>query len=586
MKDKEGQPSCGEISALSRREFLRASALGAAGICVPASTWYADVFAHGRLDTRMNVILILADDMGFSDIGCYGSEISTPNLDRLAAGGVRFSQAYNTARCCPSRASLLTGLYSHQAGIGLMVEDLGRPSYQGYLNTNCVTIAEALRESGYSTWMTGKWHVGGNQAPDNPSTWHPGAPGQPTPLDRGFDSFFGTLGGAGSYFRPPILMDQGRFIERPDEGFYYTQAIGDRACAMIRTCAAQAKPFFGYVAFTAPHWPLHALPEDIERYRDRYQKGWDALRDERYEKLRSSGLVSPKWPLSPRDLRANAWGDLDKARRDWESMRMAVYAAMVDRLDQNVGRILDSLEQTGQRDNTVVLFLSDNGACEEHHKEDGSNIKRYDLPMMNGAHARLGNIPGLIPGPESTFMSYDVAWANASNTPFRQFKKWVHEGGIATPLIINHPLLKNSAGRMVDDPCHIIDILPTVLEIAGAKHPQAFQGHDVIPLEGKSLIPLASGHGTIEQRPLCWEHMGNRALRLGPLKLVADNDAPWELYDLEADRTELHDLVDRFPDAVKAMARSYEDWANRVGAEEFNSLRKKNRSKKNRSKKK
>jgi arylsulfatase len=459
-----------------------------------------------------------------------------------------------------------------------MVANWGRPAYQGYLRTDCVTIAEVLRDAGYRTWMTGKWHVGGNQVPNDPSTWHPGAPDQPSPLDRGFDRFFGTLGGAGSYFRPPILMDQGKFITTPQEGFYYTQAIGDRACGMIRESVADKKPFFGYVAFTAPHWPLHALPEDIERYRDRYRAGWDVLRAERYEALKKLGLISSKWPLSTRDPRSPAWDSLDSNRRDWESMRMAVYAAMIDRLDQNVGRILKCIESTGQRENTVIIFLADNGACEEPLKEDGSNIKRYDLPMTNGQHPKLGNIPDLTPGAESTFMSYGVSWANASNTPFRQFKKWVHEGGIATPLILNHPAWAKFAGNIVHDPCHNIDLMPTILEIAGAKHPETYRGKRMTPLAGQSLVPVVTGRVSTAERPLFWEHMGNRAVRVGALKLVADNAAPWELYDLEADRTELKDLVQKSPASVAELEKRYQEWARTVGVEEYNELRKTLRS--------
>ncbi len=566
-------------ASLSRREFLKNSMLAATGLGAAALPWGRSFLPPALSGDRLNILLILADDMGFSDIGCYGSEIRTPNIDRLANQGVRFSQAYNTARCCPSRASLLTGLYAHQAGIGHMVENYGIPAYQGYLRTDCVTIAEMMREAGYQTWMVGKWHVGGNQAPNDPSTWHPGTPEQPTPLDRGFESFYGTLGGAGSYYRPPLLMEQGKFVDRPGESFYYTQALGDHACGMLRQAVAAGKPFFGYVAFTAPHWPLHALPEDIERYHDRYRAGWDVLREERCERLRSSGIVSTRWPISPRDRRAPAWSSLDQSRRDWESMRMAVYAAMVDRLDQNVGRLLACVEETGQTDRTVVIFLSDNGGCEEHLDEDGGNIKRYDLPMMNGERPRLGNIPGLVPGPENTFMSYDIGWANASNTPFRQFKKWVHEGGIATPLIIYHPALSKSSGSIVHAPAHLIDIVPTILDVAGSTHPGTYHGKQMTRLEGQSLVPHLSGKLPTVERPLFWEHMGNRALRLGPLKLVADNDAPWELYDLEADRTELTDLAGRFPEKVSGLKGQYSAWAQRVGVENFNDLRRKRREK-------
>ncbi len=560
---------------IPRREFLKTAALGAAGLWTLRSLGSNFPWNPQGTSAKPNVILILADDMGFSDIGCYGSEIRTPNLDRLGQTGVRFSQAYNNARCCPSRASLLTGLYAHQAGVGHMVVNYGIPAYQGYLRTDCMTIAEAMREAGYSTWMTGKWHVGGSQVPNDPSTWHPGAPDQPSPLNRGFDKFFGTLGGAGSYYRPPILMDQDKFVGMPEKGFYYTNAIGEHACGMIRESVKEDKAFFGYVAFTAPHWPLHALPEDIEHYRDRYRNGWDELRAARYEELKKRGLISTRWELSPRDPRSPAWNTLDAKRREWESMRMAVYAAMIDRLDQNVGRILDCLDETGQRDNTVVIFLADNGGCEEHLKEDGSNIRRYDIPTTAGGKPTLGNIPGLMPGPENTFQSYGVSWANASNTPFRQFKKWVHEGGISTPLIVHSPALKESAGRIVHDPCHIIDIMPTILDLTGAKHPETFRGRKMTPLVGQSLLPVLSGRGRIAERPLYWEHQGNRAMRLGSLKLVADNDAPWELYDLEADRTELNDLSGKSAGTAADLEKRYQAWAQEIGVMDYDELRKK-----------
>jgi arylsulfatase A-like enzyme len=559
---------------LSRREFLRQSALGAASLYAVSRT-LAGESAPAAKKKKQNVIVILADDMGYSDIGCYGSEIHTPNLDRLASSGVRFSQAYNTARCCPSRAALLTGLYPHQAGIGHMVGNYGTPAYQGYLRTDCMTVAEVMREAGYRTWMTGKWHVGGNQAPNDPSTWHPGAPDQPTPLDRGFDRFFGTLGGAGSYYRPPLLMDQDKFITPEDKNFYYTNAIGDHACSMIREAVDTKKPFFGYVAFTSPHWPLHALPEDIERYRTRYRAGWDVLRAERYESLKKAGLIAANCPLSPRDEKVPAWDSLDAAQQEWESLRMATYAAIVDRMDQNVGRILDCLEATGERDNTLIIFAADNGGSEELLHDDGRNVARYHLPTSHGTLPRMGNIKGLAPGPEDTFMSYGRAWANVSDTPFRQFKKWMHEGGISTPLIVNYPGYAQTRGRIAHDPCHFIDVLPTILEFTGASHPATFHGRDMTPLAGKSMLPAVTGQKPLEPRPYFWEHSGNRAVRIGDLKLVADSESPWELYNLAEDRTELHDLAASRPDDVAAMEKRYETWAQSVGVIKYSELERK-----------
>ncbi|HEY4248614.1 MAG TPA: arylsulfatase [Lacunisphaera sp.] len=560
--------------ALSRREFLRQSALSAASLYATSLTRAGDAPLPAAGKAKQNVIMILADDMGFSDIGCYGSEIHTPNLNRLASTGVRFNQAYNTARCCPSRASLLTGLYSHQAGIGHMVGNYGVPAYQGYLRNDCVTVAEVMREAGYRTWMSGKWHVGGNQAPDKPSTWHPGAPDQPTPLDRGFDRFFGTLGGAGSYYRPPLLMDQGKFIT-PDQGFYYTNAIGDHACSMIEEATDAKKPFFGYVAFTSPHWPLHALPEDIEKYRTRYRAGWDVLRAERHEGLRKAGIIGDNCPLSPRDEKVPAWDSLDAKRQEWESLRMATYAAIIDRMDQNIGHILDCLEKTGQRDNTLIIFASDNGGSEELLHDDGSNVARYHLPTSHGTLPRMGNIEGLAPGPEDTFMSYGRAWANASDTPFRQFKKWVHEGGISTPLIVNYPSYTGTRGRIAHDPCHFIDILPTIMDFTGATHPSTYHGRVMTPLAGRSILPAAATGSALAPHPYFWEHSGNRAVRIGDMKLVADNERPWELYDLAVDRTELNDLIASRPAEAVTLENRYQTWADSVGVIRYSELEKK-----------
>lgn len=560
--------------ALSRREFLRQSALGAATLYA-ASRVRAATPAPAVKGKQPNVIVILADDMGYSDLGCHGSEIHTPHLDRLAQSGVRFSQAYNTARCCPSRAALLTGLYPHQAGIGHMVGNYGTPAYQGYLRNDCMTVAEVMREAGYRTWLSGKWHVGGNQAPDKPSTWHPGAPDQPTPLDRGFDRFFGTLGGAGSYYRPPILMDQDKFITPDDKNFYYTNAIGEHACGMIREAVEAKKPFFGYVAFTAPHWPLHALPGDIARYRTRYRAGWDVLRVERHAALKKAGLISEECVLSPRDEKVPAWDSLDHERQEWESLRMATYAAMIDRMDQNVGRILDCLDATGQRENTLIVFAADNGGSDEHLHDDGRNVARYHLPTSQGTLPRMGNIVGLAPGPEDTFMSYGRSWANVSDVPFRQFKKWVHEGGISTPFIVNYPGYAATRGRIAHDPCHFIDVLPTILEFTGARHPGTFRGRAMTPLAGRSVLPAVAGQSPLAPQPYFWEHSGNRAVRIGDLKLVADSESAWELHDLKADRTELHNLAASRPDDVAAMEKQYDAWARSVGVINYRDLERK-----------
>jgi arylsulfatase len=522
---------------------------------------------------RPNIVLILVDDMGYSDIGCYGSEIRTPHLDRLAAGGLRLTQMYNSARCCPTRASLLTGLYPHQAGVGHMVRDLGAPGYQGYLNDRCVTIAEALRSAGYRTFMSGKWHVGGQYSTD-PEQWRvAGSPTFPTPLQRGFERFYGTLAGAGSYYHPHTLMRDGKFIEAQGEDYYYTDAIGEQAAAMIDDAARDGAPFFLYVAYTSPHWPLHAPPEDVARYRGRYRAGWDALRRERHARLKALGLLAGKWELSPRDELAPAWDDLpDWPDKDWEDARMAVYAAQVDRMDQSVGRILAALERHGLDDNTLVMFLSDNGGCAEFLREDGTHQSAPPL-TRDGRRVRAGNIKYLLPGPADTYMSYDLPWANASNTPFRLYKHWVHEGGIATPFIAWWPRVI-PAGGIAHSPCHLIDVMATCLDAAGAPYPERSNDKPVQPLEGESLLPLFHGDlGWERQRPLCWEHEGNRAVRQGRWKLVSRYPGSWELYDMEEDRTELHDLSSQRADKVRELAAIYDAWAERCGVLPWDQIR-------------
>ncbi len=533
---------------------------------------------------RPNIVLILVDDMGYSDIGCYGSEIATPNIDRLAAEGVRFTQMYNGARCCPSRAALLTGLYPHQAGVGHMMADLGHPAYQGYLNHRCATIAEALGGAGYHTLMSGKWHVGGGYDIKRPASWSPADPGHPTPLGRGFERFYGTLHGCGSYFRPHTLMRQERFIDvQPDEEFYYTDAISEEAVRLIHEFAprgragagggppagsapgtspgAERRPFFLYVAYTAPHWPLHALPEDIARYQGRYRGGWDRVRKDRYDRMVALGILDGRWPISPRDPDAPPWEEA--AHRDWEDSRMAVYAAQVDRMDQGVGRILQALRDTGEAENTLVLFLSDNGGCAELLQEDGP-VQDLIYPTRRGEIVKAGNFPGLMPGSEQTYMSYDLPWANASNTPFRLFKHWVHEGGIATPLIVRWPA-GGGEHRLVHEPAHVVDIMATCLEAAGVKAPSELRGREVEPPAGESFLAAVRGERWRRPAPIYWEHEGNCALRDGDWKLVRRYPGPWELYNLEKDRTELDDRVEGEKTRAAGMIARFQAWAEGCG---------------------
>ncbi|MSV29189.1 MAG: twin-arginine translocation signal domain-containing protein [Bryobacterales bacterium] len=507
---------------MNRRDFLKA------GTAVAAT----GVFAQDR--KRPNIVLIMADDMGFSDIGCYGSEIETPNLDRLAANGLRFTQFYNGARCCPTRAALMTGLYSHQAGVGHMVENRGTPAYQGYLNDRCLTIAEALRAGGYRTAMAGKWHVG----EDRPH-W---------PVDRGFERSFTLISGASNYFR----LDEGRKMAIGDQPFtpsgrdyYMTDAFTDHAVKFIDEFGrSKDTPFFLYLPYTAPHWPLHALPEDIAKYRGKYMKGWDTLREERRARQLRLGVVEEKWPLTPRDPDAPAWNDVRD--KDAFDLKMAVYAAQIDRLDRGVGRVMAKIKELGAEDNTLVLFLADNGGCAEE-KVKGENIAA--------------------PGPADSFTSYGLPWANASNTPFRLYKHWVHEGGISSPLIAHWPSVIKAKNSITNQPGHLIDIMATCLDAAGAAYPATYKGKPVTPLEGKSLLPVFEGRRRAGHEAIYWEHEGNRAVRQGRWKLVARFGGGWELYDLEADRTELKNLAGADPARVKAMQALWDKWAAKVGVE-------------------
>jgi arylsulfatase len=500
--------------------------------------------AAGR--SRPNIVVVLADDMGYSDLGCYGSEISTPNIDRLAARGLRFTQFYNAARCCPSRASLLTGLYPHEAGVGHMVADRKTPSYQGYLNDRCVTLAEALGPQGYQTLMVGKWHVG-NERPH----W---------PVDRGFERSVALIGSGRHYFMLPpgrILARDDRPFVPPTKDFYLTDFFTDSALDLLDQAGRRQKPFFLYMAYTAPHWPLHARAEDIEQSRDAYKEGWDVLRERRHRRMLDAGIVDAAWPLSPRDPRVPAWQDCSE--KEWEARRMAVYAGQIACLDRGVGRIVAKLRELGQLENTLLLFLSDNGGC----SEDITGKDRWledDIPKKttDGRPIRIGNNPSVIPGPPDTFASYGIEWANLSNTPFRLYKSWVHEGGISTPLIAHWPAVIKNPG-LVRAPGHLVDLMPTCLELAGAEYRGA------IPLEGQSLVPLLQGARAPERRVFFWEHEGNRAVRDGRWKLVAVNKEDWELYDMEADRTEQKNRVKEEPGRVQELIARYDEWARRCG---------------------
>jgi arylsulfatase A-like enzyme len=515
-----------------------------------------------------SVLLIVADDLGFSDVGCYGSEIHTPNLDRLAAGGARLTHFYNCARCCPSRASLLTGLYPHQAGVGHMVRNWHVPGYEGFLNTRCVTLAEVLRGAGYATGMSGKWHVGGRITVDR-ATWTPGTPEHPTPRQRGFDRYFGVMTGGGSYFQPHALMVDDELVEDSDERFYYTDAIAENAIDMLDDMTEQDRPFFLYVAFTAPHWPLHALPKDIDTYRDAYMDGWDVARRRRHEQAVACGVVDPSWTLPPSDVHAPSWAEVPD--KEWQAARMAVYAAQVDRMDQRIGDLVEALTTKGRLDDTLVLFFSDNGACAEELRPGDQSMSQVPESTRDGGPIVHGNVPGVMPGGPDTFMSYGLPWAQVSNTPFRRYKSWAHEGGVSTPFIAHCPDLI-APGLTAHSVGHVIDLMPTILELTGADYPLRYGGNDIQPLEGQSLLPVLAGRTERREGALCWEHEGKRAVRTDRWKLVAMHQGPWELYDMSNDRTECDDLATAEPGVVAELSALYAAWAERIGVASWDAI--------------
>ncbi|MEI7900577.1 MAG: arylsulfatase [bacterium] len=485
---------------------------------------------------KPNIVVILVDDMGFSDIGCYGSEIPTPNLDRLAGGGVRFTQFYNGARCCPTRASLLTGLYAHQAGVGHMVEDKGDPGYRGRLNEQCVTLAEVLKPAGYFTIMSGKWHVGQNLGV--------------APWTRGFDRSLNAAAG-GFYFpdspRTELFLNGenvGRRGGKLPEDWYIPDLWTDFAIKFVDEALAAKKPFYLHLCHNAPHFPLQAPPEDIARFRGKYKAGWDKLREQRQAKQIALGIVDKAWPLAPRPSAVKAWDSLSADEQDRFDHIMAIYAACVSRMDAAVGRLVDALRQRGALDNTLILFLSDNGG----NAESGPN----------------GKLNGDPPGSAKSDVFCGESWALLQNTPFRRYKHFDHEGGIATPLIAHWPARIAARGELRQQVGHLIDVMPTCVEVAGAAYPKAFNGHAILPTEGKSLVP-AFANKPLERDALYWEHEGNAAVRAGDWKLVRlGSGGTWELYNLKADRTELHNLTDAEPARVKELAAKWDAWAERA----------------------
>lgn len=542
-------------------------------------------WALGAAPKKTNIVLIMADDMGYSDIGCYGSEIRTPVLDELARNGLRYTQFYNTSRCCPTRAALISGLYSHQTGMGLMEGDRGWPGYRGSINKRCVTLAEALKGAGYKNYMSGKWHLTRHKNPNGDrSAW---------PMQRGFDRFYGTITGAGSFYDPATLCRGNTYITPENdpgyqpESYYYTDAINDNAIRFISDhCGdneASDKPFFLYVSHTSAHWPMHAPEADIEKYKGTYDEGYPSIRQARYKKAIEMGVIDKKWAMS----KGLDWkGFKHKA---WDIRCMEVYAAMTEIMDRGIGRIVNELKKQKLFDNTLVIYLQDNGGCAEGYGRINNSQKKDQFkfkplgkdglqtkiwpPMQtrDGKFVRTG--PETMPGGDDTFVAYGPGWANTSNTPFRGYKHDPYEGGISTPFIVSWPrgIDSDQNGKIIHDVSHLIDLMPTFVEAAGATYPKNYNGNEIQPMEGVSLIPTLAGKTLSRQGPIGFEHHGNLGLRDGKWKIVSmyrrNQPRKWELYDMEADRTELNDLAKKMPDKLNSMVAAWQLWADRVGVQ-------------------
>ncbi len=476
-------------------------------------------------DARPNIVVIMADDMGYSDLGSYGATvIQTPHLDRMAQEGLRFTQFYNNSKCTQSRASLLSGLYYQQT--------------ENLKLQNHVTVAEVLEQAGYRTITAGKWHLDG-----------------PPPSERGFERNFGFLGGLTNYFtgKPggPWRLN-GKPYEVPEDDFYATHAFTDYSIEFVNEAVSQDKPFFLYLAYNAPHWPLHAPEETIDKYRGKFMMGWESLREQRYERQLDTGVIEEKWALASSTTPARYypsvpdWNSLSAEQQRSQDLFMAVYAAMIDEMDRDIGRLVRRLDELGEKENTLVIFLSDNGGCPySHHKT-----------------------PDVPPGPADSWHTYDTQWAYASNTPFRGYKRQSLEGGTATPFIVSWPAAigADRQGQITGEVGHLIDLMPTFLEVAEADYPSRYDGHEVLPLEGRSLLPVFRGEPSFERDPVFWEFRRHAGVRQGQWKLVGFRNRDWKLYDMNEDRTELHDLSKERPEKRADLIDRYTRWAERVGA--------------------
>lgn len=511
-----------------------------------------------------NVIIFLADDLGYSDIGGYGGEIRTPNLDRLANHGVKLSNFHNTPRCSPSRASLLTGIHPHQTGIGILTgNNASEGGYAGNLNNKCATIAEVLKSNGYITAITGKWHL----------TNSPNKPNGAWPTERGFDTFFGTLDGCATYFRPGTLTRGMENVEAEAENnpdFFYTDAIANEAVKFLKEKPAE-KPYFLYVPFTAPHWPLHAREATIKSYAGQYNEGWDVIRAKRLERQKALGIIPQETELSPRDARVLSWEE--ETDKEWQARRMEVYAAMVTEMDTAIGQILNQVEANNEWDNTIIIFLSDNGACAEALPLDEIAEFRRAKNLMStrtrdGRKVTLGNDPDVMPGGEDTYASYGVGWANVSNTPFRLYKRYTHEGGVMSPFIFHWPAGNLTNGKVNTSTYQLVNVAPTLYEALGVTYPATLNGNKLEPLAGGSMLPALKNADSAKSQ-LWWEHIGNAAIIRDKWKLVRQYDWDWELYDLTTDRNELKNLASAHPEIVAELSSEWQKLADQYGVIPF-----------------
>ena len=520
------------------------------------------VVSASLANDRPNIVLIMVDDMGWSNIGCYGGLVETPHLDRLAEQGIRFNQFYNGARCCPTRATLMTGLHPHQAGVGHMTLPMGKnrdwkpgesrsvhsfttaershipAAYQGWLDESIPTLPEMLKVSGYATYMTGKWHL----ANRNQSTW---------PLQRGFDRFYGHLAGTSDFFEPANLYRGNTPIEASGERYYITDAVSDEAIGFLGAHDEQsnAQPFFLYLAYNAPHFPMQCMPEEYEKYRGRFMAGWDALGAERLVRQKKMGLVPENTRLAPRPEAVPAWDSLAPEKQNEMDAIMSTYAGMIDRVDQNVGKLVRHLTETGELDNTLMFFLSDNGG-----EAESGPFGQFEFENL-GQYGQGG-------------MKYGQGWATLSNTPFREYKHFTHQGGIQTPLIVHWPqgISAGPKNRILPQYGYLPDIVETCLDVAGASRPEIKNGQRVPQGEGVSLLSTLQGDDSpIHREPICIEHEGKRVVRDGKWKLVAYPEKPWELFDLDDDRSESRDLVGQHSEIVSRLESAYTQWADRSG---------------------